>query len=244
MLLFIFTPMICSFAFTFGLSYLNSQRTNKQNIHESQPLTPSNTMVVFDLHGVLFSHQYGKMIMTFFRSSQKWRLLRALLNPCLLWDIIKLLYRRPVPESFFMHLAHDYKDIYAVLPLMISIANLQKPNVDTIDIVKKLKAQGYTLAVLSNIGQRIFNDLEPQHHNLFHMFDYIIVSTPETRYISKPNPKIYERLKNETDNTKQMILVDDKDKNICGGLNFGIIGITFKSAKQLRKRLHKLGIKV
>ncbi len=244
MLLFIFTPMVCSFAFTYGLSYIKSHRTNQQNIREGMPLSPENTMVIFDLHGVVFSHQYSQMILTFLRSPLKWRLLRALFNPCLLWDIVKLLYRRPVPESFFMHLAHDYKDIHDILPLLISIANLQTPNEGTIQIIKDLKRQGYTLAVLSNIGQRIFNDLEPQHHDLFHMFDYIIVSTPETRYISKPNPKIYERFLNETDRNKTMILIDDKEKNVCGGLKFGIIGITFKGAKQLKERLMQLNVKL
>jgi HAD superfamily hydrolase (TIGR01509 family) len=143
-----------------------------------------------------------------------------------------------------MYLAHNYKDIKNALPLLIEIANKQRPNPKTIQIVKNLKQQGYELAVLSNIGQLIFNDLEPNHHDLFHMFNHIIVATPETHYTSKPNPKIYERLLNETDNTKNMILVDDKEKNICGGLPFGIIGITFKNAKQLQERLKKLHISV
>lgn len=236
--------MICSFAFTFGLSYLKSYRTNKQNIQDALPIRPDNTMVVFDLHGVLFNHEYFTMFMTFIRSPLKWKLMHALINPYLIWDLIKLMYRRPVPESFFMYLAHNYKDIKNALPLLIEIANKQRPNPKTIQIVKNLKQQGYELAVLSNIGQLIFNDLEPNHHDLFHMFNHIIVATPETHYTSKPNPKIYERLLNETDNTKNMILVDDKEKNICGGLPFGIIGITFKNAKQLQERLKKLHISV
>jgi FMN phosphatase YigB (HAD superfamily) len=165
-----------------------------------------------------------------------------MLNPCLLWDMVKLLYRRPIPESFFVHLAHNYSNIREILPLLIEIANQQIRNEKTIDIAKRLHAQGFELAILSNIGQRIFDAFAPQHPDLFSLFSHVIIATPETGYASKPNPKIYARLHNELHEDKQMILVDDQEKNICGALPFGIIGIVYKDPKQLSREFKKFGI--
>lgn len=243
MLLFIFTPMVCSFAFTFGLVYLKACAISNYNIDEALPLTPTNAVVVFDLHRVLFHHNYKRMLTTFFKSPLKWRFLGALLNPCLLWDMIKLLYRRPIPESFFVHLSHNYEHIRDIMPLLIDIANQQIRNEKTIAMVKSLKRQGFELAILSNIGQRIFDALEPKHRDLFSLFDTVIVATEETQYASKPNPKIYQRLHDELNHDKHVIFIDDQEKNICGGLPFGIIGIVYKNPEQLKRQFKKLGIK-
>lgn len=242
MLIFIFTPMICSFAFTFGLVYLKACAVTNHNLKQSLPLNATNAVIVFDLHRVLFHHNYTAMITTFLKSPLKWRFLTALINPCLLWDMIKLLYRRPIPESFFVHLSHNYKKIRDIMPLLIEIANQQIRNEETIEIVKKLKEQGYELAILSNIGQRIFDAFRPMHQDLFSLFDTVIVATPETHYASKPNPKIYQRLHDELNDDKHVVFVDDQEKNICGGLPFGIIGIVYKQPQQLRKQFKKLGI--
>jgi FMN phosphatase YigB (HAD superfamily) len=244
MLLFVFTPMVCSFAFTFGLVYLKACALANQSTASSLPLSAENSVIVFDLHRVLFFHDYKRMCLTFFKSPLKWRLMSAMINPCLIRDMIKLLYRRPIPESFFVHLSHSYASVRDIMPLLIDIANQQKRNEETIKIVKELKAQGFELAVLSNIGLRIFKALEPKHPDLFSLFDYILVATPETDYISKPNPKVYVRLCATLNSNKHVVLVDDQEKNICGALPFGIIGIIYKKPEQLKKQLKKLGVSI
>ncbi len=245
LLLFLIIPTLSIFAFIFGKAYLTAHNLNKAHIKNAGPLTPANTIILFDLHGVVFKHDYKKMLATFWRSPQKWVFIRDMFNPCLIWDMLKLLYRRPIPESFFMHLAHDYEKVKDVLPLLIGIANCQKVNWPVVTLMKQLKKQGYELALLSNIGQRIYLDLEPKHRELFHLFDHIMVATPETDYISKPNPKIYERFMNEVNHhNKHVVMIDDKQKNLCGGLPFGIIGILFTSTPELLKKLTTFGIQI
>lgn len=244
MLIFIFTPMVCSFAFTFGLVYLKACAVNIKTLSKAHSLTPSNAVIVFDLHRVLFNHDYWRMWVTFYQSPLKRRIIGVFLNPCLLWDVTRLLYRRPIPESFFVHLSHNYEAIRDLLPLLIAIANKQKRNEETISMVKELKRQGFELAVLSNIGQRIYDALAPQHPDLFPLFDHIVIATPETGYVSKPNPKVYKRLHAIIQTNKRIVLVDDKEKNICGGLPFGIVGIIYKKPEQLKKQFKKLGIAV
>lgn len=214
-------------------------------MEKSLRLDPNNTIMLFDLHGVVFKHNYKKMLATFWHSPQKWQLLLNMFNPFLIWDVIKLAYRRPIPESFFVHLARNYKDIKDALPLLIQIANCQTLQQPVVSLIKKLKKSGYEIALLSNIGERIYIDLEAQHHDLFHLFDHIMVSTPETHYVSKPNPAIYERFMREVNHQhKYIVLIDDKQKNLCGGRPFGIIGIRFTNYNNLIKKLTKLGIDI
>ncbi len=243
MFLIFFMPMISIFAFTFGRAYFAARDQNKANINKALPLTPANTIMLFDLHGVVFKHDYKKMLATFWHSPQKWSFVKMMLDPYLLWDMLKLLYRRPIPESFFMHLANNYKKVKDVLPLLIRIANCQRVNEPVTKLIRQLKKEGYEIALLSNIGQRIYLDLQPHHSDIFRLFDHIMVATPETHYISKPNPKIYQRFIKEVNiHNKHIVMIDDKQKNLCGGLPFGIIGIIFTNASELKQELSTLGI--
>ena len=173
MFLLFLMPMITVFAFTFGQAYFTAHNLNKANIKKAKPLTPTNTIILFDLHGVVFKHDYKKMLATFWHSPQKWTFMRDMLDPCLIWDMLKLLYRRPIPESFFMHLAHNYKKVKDVLPLLIRIANCQKVNEPVVKLIKQLKKQGYECALLSKIGQRIYIDIQQNQHEIYQLFHHI-----------------------------------------------------------------------
>jgi len=241
----LFAPIFSIFALTFGRTYLLWAKKNACILDNDSDLSPEESIIIFDLHGVLFKHDYAKMIRTFAQSPQKWLLLRGIFSPCLIWDVLKLLYRRPIPESFFMHLAHTYKDIDKALPLLIRIANCQKRNEPMIAMAKELKQKGYALGIISNIGEHIFDDLAPEHTDLFDLFDTVTVASAESNYASKPNPTIYKLfLQNITDDTKKMVFIDDKQKNICGALTFNIIGIRFRSYDQCKKQLAQLGIDI
>lgn len=226
-------------------TYIRSYRRNRNNIKRAYPFDPNKTIILFDLHGVIFRHNYKKMLQTFWKSPLKWSFLYNLLNPYLLCDIAKLLRHRPVPESFFVHLARHYKQFQTAFPLFVQIANCQIVNRPMVSLIKKLKSTGYEIALLSNIGERIFIDLESQHHDIFHLFDHIMVCTPETQYVSKPSPQIYERFMREANQqNKHIVMIDDKKKNLYGAAPFGIVGLRFKNYYRLINQLNRLGIKV
>lgn len=236
-------PVLPILTVIFGQTYLYTRNQIRANIKRAHPITPGNTIIIFDLHGVVFKHNYTQMILTFVRSSEKWPFLKNMLNPHLLWNLIKLIYKRPIPESFFMYVADNYKQMKEALPLIIRIANCQLVNQSIIPVIQQLKQQGFELALLSNIGERIYTDLELRHHDIFHLFDHIMVAAPESHYVSKPNPKIYALfLKEVNRHHKHIIFIDDKQKNVCGGLPFGMIGIRFTNTARLIKRLATLGI--
>ncbi len=245
MFLFFVTPILSLYTFFLGKTYIRSYTKNRDNIKRAQPFEPNQTIILFDLHGVIFKHNYKKMVQTLWKSSLKWPLFYNLFNPYLLRDIIKLLRHRPIPESFFVHLANNYKQFRAAFPLFVQIANCQIVNRPMISLIKKLKSNGYEIAILSNIGELIFIDLESQHHDIFHLFDHIMVCTPETHYISKPNPEIYRRfIKEANPQNKHIVMIDDKKKNLYGASFFGIIGLQFRNYNRLLKQLNRLGIKL
>ena len=148
MLILLLIPITCTFTFTFGMAYFYTRQKYLENNNLPLPLNATNTIIVFDLHGVLFNHDYKKMAATFWASPKKWKFMGDMLDPCLIRDVLILLYRRPIPESFFMHLAHKYKAVKDELPLLIRIANCQKINRPMIKLVRKLKAEGYQLHLL------------------------------------------------------------------------------------------------
>jgi HAD superfamily hydrolase (TIGR01509 family) len=245
MFLLLVTPILSLYTILWSKTYICSYTRNRDNIKKAYPFDPKNTIILFDLHGVIFKHNYVKMVKTFWKSPLRWPFLRNLFDRYLLWDVAKLLRHRPVPESFFVHLARNYKQFRTAFPLFVQIANCQIVNKPMITLIKKLKANGYEVAILSNIGERIYIDLESQHHDIFHLFDHIMVCTPETHYVSKPSPQIYERFMREANQkNKHIVMIDDKKKNLYGAAAFGIIGLRFKNYKKLMNQLTRLGINI
>lgn len=215
---------------------------NSRLASQKKPFTPDNTLIVFDLHGVVFNHDYKQMVLTFLRSPLKKYVLLQLLHPCIFRDIFKVVHRN-VPEAFFVHMAYHYASPVNVIPLLIEIGNSQKICQPVIEIIKQLKQQGYQLAVLSNIGHHMYLDLKKKHPDIFALFDNIMVAMPDTGYLSKPNPGIYEYfIKMYNQDKRNMILIDDKVKNLIPAIPFGITGIPFSSPEQLKKKLNSLGI--
>lgn len=217
-------------------------RHNRRLIKQKEPFNPENTLLVFDLHGVVFNHDYKHMLETFWHSPLKNEVVTQLLHPCLLRDIFKVVHRN-VPEAFFVHMAYHYASTENIVPLLIKIGNCQKVCHQVVHMLKELKKIGYSLAVLSNIGQHMFEEFQPKHRDIFSLFDHVMVATPDTGYLSKPNPGIYKhfiRVCNQ--DKKNIILIDDKLNNLQAALPFGIMGIWFHSYEQFKHELKRLRI--
>jgi len=231
-----------------GTIALRSRRTKK--IHQyctkkNTTLLPSsrstdNIIITFDLHGVVFRHDYKKMIQFFWKSPDKWKLAWATLSPRLWIDVLKLARICSVPEAFIMHLAQQNVTIKELLPTIIRIMNAQTPHKLTVELVQKLKKQGYQLHIISNIGETIYRDLEKQFPDILHMFDHVIVTCAANGYISKPNPEMYYTYLSTIDDSKKPIFIDDKIKNICSALNCNIASIYYESYEQTQEDLKKL----
>lgn len=207
------------------------------------PVKPQNTIIAFDLHGVLFLADYKSIAKHFWNGKNKIKLCIILLNPLIWIDVIKLRLKKSVAEQYIIGLAKKYNSLKPYVPLGIQIANSQRPIAQTIEIVKKLKEKGYSLALFSNIGAEIFQDLRQKFPDIFTHFDILSLPSEQNGYIRKPFKKAFINfISSCKKQKKQIIFVDDKKKNIATAQSNNILGIHFRSPHQLQRKLEDLGI--
>ena len=113
------------------------------------------------------------------------------------------------------------------------------PITGTADVVRELKARGYTLYLLSNAARR--------QHTYWHdipgseCFSGTLISADV--HLLKPEAAIYQALFDKFDLTASSCLfIDDFPPNIEAAENAGMQGIVFHDAGQLREELKARGI--
>lgn len=114
-------------------------------------------------------------------------------------------------------------------------------NDDVINLVKRLKNNGYKVAVLSN---SIKPHAEYQYKiGIYQNFDTVVLSHEVG--MLKPDLKIYKYiLKKLQTKPEETFFVDDKAINVEVAAQLGIHKILFKNIKQLEIELEKLGVKI
>lgn len=169
--------------------------------------------------------------------------MRYAFHPKLLYNIFYLWRQGATAATYFCYIRNNYPDLATCIPLVIKMANAQTPNEGVIDIVKRLKTNGYRLDILSNIDLDIFAELRTGP--CAHIFDYFshIKGTSERIPYGKPHVQIYKEYNEECNpDGHTVIFIDNKKQNIATAEKFGMIGIRFTSAKRLRDALENLGI--
>lgn len=220
----------------------NLKKTNDTILLKSDySLTPENTIITFDIHGVLFNPDYLNIALTFLKKPRNYTLLPYLFNPWLLNDIRKLYSQNAVAEKYLIYLTHKYPYLKPYMRLAIQLGNTQKPVQAMITLINTLKKKGYTLHILSNIGERFFYDLQKKHPAIFALFDASKVTSSSENYIGKPHHQIFHRyLETYNHNNKNIVFIDDKQKNVLAARSLGIIGYLHRSPQQLSKDLATL----
>ncbi|MEQ9716434.1 MAG: HAD family phosphatase [Candidatus Asgardarchaeum sp.] len=114
-----------------------------------------------------------------------------------------------------------------------------KKNKDVLNIAKKLKNNGYKIAVLSNTisAHAKIN----KNRGLYNCFHYLFLSYKIG--LSKPDPKMYFFALNKLHTKAQEVLfIDDKIENIKAAKKIGFDTILFTNGKKLKTELNKKGI--
>lgn len=200
--------------------------------------TPHNTIILFDIHGVLFKPDYKKFFSLLVRNKKTVLLILYSLHPGLLIDLITLWRSGAIVEHYFLVITKKYTRLSSCLPLMIALANAQKPIKQSVNLVAHLKARGYSLHILSNIGKQIFDNLAQQHQSLFSHFDVIKVAQADDTLYRKPHATIYHQYQSDHNpHAKNIIFIDDKKKNIKAAQKFGFIALFYHSATALEQQL-------
>ena len=104
--------------------------------------------------------------------------------------------------------------------------------------LKDLKSRGYRLLYLSNYSRYVMK-ANPEVLDFLPLLDGGVFSC-DVKMI-KPDPKIYEALAKKYSLTpNECVFIDDLEKNINGGKNFGFHGIRFLNLEQAQEDLNKL----
>lgn len=201
---------------------------------------PDNTIIVFDIHGVLFSTDYRKVLHLLW-TPQTCLIFLHLCNPTALWAMIKLWYKGAVDEEYLVYFTSRYQRLRGCKELLFAVANAQRPIQPMVDLVHDLKKQGYTLHILSNIGELMFDELTQRFPALFDQFDAYKVANQAEAYLAKPNIRMYQTyLQQHNPDNKQIIFIDDKVKNIKAAQQAGMTSLRFTTAQALAQQLGQL----
>lgn len=107
---------------------------------------------------------------------------------------------------------------------------------DVISLLAELREKGIPIYLFTNILTKRLRLFEDQ----FHFEQYFDVVISGDMYL-KPEPEAFEKLEEITgSNFEDMIFIDDSTKNIEVGKSFGMKGIVFVGAEDLREKLNML----
>jgi epoxide hydrolase-like predicted phosphatase len=160
-------------------------------------------------------------------------------------EIIGKLQKGEITEDEFWHLF--LKKIKSNKPLPEESLFLREfikhynRNDDAINLVKRLKNNGYKVAVLSNTIKP-HSDYEYKI-GIYQNFDMVVLSH-EVR-MRKPDLEIYKYLLKKLQvKPDEAFFVDDKIDNVKTAAKLGIHAILFKNTKDLEIELEKLGVRI
>lgn len=125
-----------------------------------------------------------------------------------------------------------FKDWYDIL----------RPIEDAVEVLTKLKKNGYNIYYLSNFHELAFKEVTTKN-NFFELFDGGVVSYAEK--LIKPEEEIYKLiLKRYNLNPRETIFIDDTKSNVDGASKLGIKAIFLDNPKKLRENLISLKVNI
>ena len=206
-------------------------------------LNPDNTIVAFDLHGVLFKTDPRKIFKLAWQHKKAVWALRYMFYPRFVYDVSKLIWKKATAEEYINLAKNKYHGLRPYIPLVIALANAQKPIQSTINFIKTLKAKGYQLHLFSNIGPTLLEPLKKQHRELFSYFDAIKIPSASDKYLAKPKGIVFKQyMADYNPENKHVVFIDNNQHNIHAALSAGLIGIQYINPTQLGRQLELLGM--
>jgi putative hydrolase of the HAD superfamily len=111
---------------------------------------------------------------------------------------------------------------------------------DTVDLLYRLKRQGYPLYCLSNMHFASIEYIESEHM-FWEVFDGCVISC--RLKLCKPESAIYEHLlQTYALAASETLFIDDVQKNLDAAAELGIRTLRFENARQCERELRALGL--
>ena len=207
-------------------------------------------IVAWDLHEVVFHYDLVEALRFLHHSMRKVHFLRlalCCLHPGIILSLIALSGESEVFERIVIRLGERHALFKPLVPDALRLANMQRPDEGTVQVMEELAKAGVRQFVLSNIGATVYPGLVGANERIFRNMIGHRVSQPEDDYLAKPDLEFYSSFAAEQKLDAAMadgavvVFVDDKAANVCASYDAGMVGIHFTSPSQLRKDLVRLG---
>lgn len=211
-----------------------------------QPIDPDTLLCAFDLHRVIFHRDWLGILNYLIRMPRKLTLLCFAFNPFFWFSIWRIWNKTSVGDEIYEKIVEKYPSLSRFQADFIALENMQNPDSGVLEILRTLKAHGYALYILSNIGERAFIELAKKFPDLLHLFDHLYLPQKSNNYLQKPHKGFYEDFKSfvekKGDGDKSILFIDDRIKNVEAAARVGISAIHFKTADRLKAELSRLSI--
>jgi HAD superfamily hydrolase (TIGR01509 family) len=112
----------------------------------------------------------------------------------------------------------------------------------TPDLVRELHERGVPQWGLTNWSDELYPHA-PRLFDFLGLLDDVVVSGTEG--LAKPDPAIFEIAVSRTGlDPEQLVFVDDKEPNVVAAIEFGLDGVLFTGADDLRRAFRERGLPV
>jgi len=207
---------------------------------------PQNLVFVFDLHKVILHRSKRSICWFFFRRLViRSGFVQYIFNPVFWVRLLKARYQTGVTDDIFERLLVYYPKLKKYRADFVALENLQAPNSTVVNVIRTLKAKGYRIYLLSNVGHTACSQLRLTMDSLFAHFDGLFYPTREQGYLQKPDPAFYKAfLKqfqfDESMREQRVLFIDDNFLNISVAAQLGFSSLHFKSPRQLALLVNNL----
>ena len=197
------------------------------------PVSPLNTVYAFDMHKVFMEQSWTKLVTSLLYTYHVKTI-----------QLLDLKNRHKVGEKYFERMEKKHPSLKGITKHFEHFLLNQPFMHDTLKLIRELKQKGYKVYVLSNCAQETYDKLQVKYPAVFNLFDGEYLPSKNNNYNAKPHSSFYREFKvylgQQGHGSKQIIFIDDKEKNVSAAKKENIIGIQFTGAKKLRTDIMKL----
>lgn len=211
-------------------------------------ITPENTVFAFDVHEVLFDRYLPTIVWGALKLFCK-SFVYLLMHPSFIMRLREIYREHAIFEGMYVQMVEEYPYWEQFKPDFLEISNCSCYPIDPmIKLLEILKHKGFKIFMLSNMGAVTWEDFGTKFKPVVELFDGFYTPNKDNEYIGKPSIEFYEGFKNYLHSigceNRQILFIDDIEKNIMGANDTAIAGIHFTGHEKLCKVLSHLGLEL
>lgn len=215
--------------------------TKKPALVQPTRVLPTTTVFAFDIHNVLLYPRYLDIGKALWKDFLRVAPFSLLMKPQVWYDVYQLMKNSIATERIFAHIHKEYTNIASFNDLITDIMKAQYLNNAMIDVLRSLKAQGYSLYILSNIWKNSLDHIYTYFPIFKELFDGAYIPSKDGNGTQKPSLRFYEGFKKYLETkgqeNKQIIFVDNDKENIQEAQKSGLYVILFTSTKEFIEKI-------